>query len=58
MDVAVVCAYVENQRLLDFRIARAARPFALAQMECASAKPTGSSSTAPRSASRSESRAE
>jgi hypothetical protein len=34
----VVCAYVENQRLLDFRIARGARPFVVAQMECVSVR--------------------
>jgi hypothetical protein len=38
MDVAMVCAYAQNQRLLDFRIARDAPPFAVAQMECANVR--------------------
>jgi hypothetical protein len=38
MDVAVVCASVEHERLLDFRIARGARPFVVAQMERANVR--------------------
>jgi hypothetical protein len=38
MDIAVVCASVENERLLDFRIAGGARPFVVAQMERANVR--------------------